>query len=87
MNFGLHDPVRDAEDHIRLCRMKHGDRIATYVIEFDQLALLTQWGDSALWHQFYEGLPRQIKDDMVHHAYVNSLGGEKSVAWLIDARY
>jgi hypothetical protein len=56
VNFGLHDPVGDAEDRIRLCRMKHGDRIATYVIEFDQLALLTQWGDPALRHQFYEGL-------------------------------
>jgi hypothetical protein len=67
--------------------MKHGDQITTYVIEFDQLALLTQWGDSALWHQFYEGLPRRIKDDMVHHAYVNTLNGVKSVARLIDARY
>jgi hypothetical protein len=68
--------------------MKHGDRIATYVIKFDQLALLTQWGDSALWHQFYEGLPRWIKDDMVHHAYViNTLTRVKSVARLIDAQY
>jgi hypothetical protein len=67
--------------------MKHGDQIATYVIKFDQLALLTQWGDPALWHQFYVGLPRRIKDDMVHHTYVNSLAGVKSVAWLIDAWY
>lgn len=87
MNFGPHDPVGDAEDRIRLCRMKHGDRIATYVIDFDQLAFLTRWGDSALRHQFYEGLPRRIKDDMVHHAYVNTLHGIKSVARLIDARY
>jgi hypothetical protein len=47
MNFGPHDLVGDAEDCIRLCRMKQGDRIATYVIKFDQLALLTQWGDPA----------------------------------------
>jgi hypothetical protein len=67
--------------------MKHGDRIATYVIEFNQLALLTQWGHPTLWHQFYEGLPCQIKDHMVHHAYVNSLAGVKSVAWLIDTWY
>jgi hypothetical protein len=38
MNFGPHDPVGDTEDCIQLCRMKHGDQIATYVIEFDQLA-------------------------------------------------
>jgi hypothetical protein len=67
--------------------MKHGDRIATYIIEFNQLALLTQWGNSALWHQFYEGLPRQIKDDMVYHTYVNTLTGVKSVAQLINAQY
>jgi hypothetical protein len=87
MNFGPHDPVGDAEDRIRLCRMKHGDWIATYVIEFDQLVLLTQWGDPALWHQFFEGLPHRIKDDMVHHTYVNSLAGVKSIARLIDAWY
>jgi hypothetical protein len=87
MNFSLHNPVGDAEDRIRLCCMKHGNQIATYVIEFDQLVLLTQWGDSTLWHQFYEGLPRWIKDDIVHHAYINSLAGVKSVAQLIDARY
>jgi hypothetical protein len=87
LNFGPHDPVGDAEDRLRSCRMKTGDRIATYIIAFDQLALLTDFGDSALRHQFYEGLPRRIKDDMVHHSYVNSLIGVKNVARLIDARY
>ena len=67
--------------------MKTGDRIATYIIAFDQLALLTDFGDSALRHQFYEGLPRRIKDDMIHHSYVNNLLGVKNVARLIDARY
>ena len=37
MNFSPHDPVGDAEDCIQLCHMKHGNRIAIYVIEFDQL--------------------------------------------------
>jgi hypothetical protein len=87
LNFGPHDPVGDAEDKLRLCRMKTGDRIATYIIAFDQLALLTDFGDSALRHQFYEGLPRRIKDDMIHHSYVNNLTGVKNVARLIDARY
>ena len=87
LNFGPHDPVGDAEDRLRFCRMKTGDRIATYIIAFDQLALLTDFGDSALRHQFYEGLPRRIKDDMIHHRYVNNLNGVKNVARLIDARY
>jgi len=87
LNFGPHDPVGDAEDKLRSCRMKTGDRIATYIIAFDQLALLTDFGDSALRHQFYEGLPRRIKDDMIHHSYINNLIGVKNVARLIDARY
>jgi hypothetical protein len=57
MNFSLHDLVGDVEDHIWLCCMKHGNWIATYIIEFDQLMLLTQWGNSALQHQFYESPP------------------------------
>ena len=87
LNFGPHDPVRDAEDRIRMVRMKQGDRITTYIIEFDQLALLTQWGDAALRHQFYEGLPRRIKDEMLRHTYANTLIGVKTVARLIDSRY
>ncbi len=86
-NFGPHDPVGDAEDRIRLCRMKTGDRIATYVLAFDTLASLTDWGDSALRHQFYEGLPRRIKDEMIRVAHNNTLLGVKTVARSIDARY
>jgi hypothetical protein len=67
--------------------MKNGDRIAVYIIAFDRLAILTQWGDNALQHQFYDGLPRRIKDDMIHHTYANTLFGVKTVARLIDNRY
>lgn len=87
INFGPHDPVGDAEDRIRLCRMKNGDRIATYVLAFDTLASLTDWGDAALRHQFYEGLPRRIKDEMVRHTHNNTLLGVKMVARNIDAWY
>ena len=87
LNFGPHDPVGDAEDKIRVCRMKSGDRITTYIIEFDFLSVLTRWSDNALRYQFYEGLPRRIKDDMVHHNYANTLDGVKLVARIIDGRY
>ncbi|KAJ7694093.1 hypothetical protein B0H17DRAFT_853493, partial [Mycena rosella] len=67
--------------------MKHSNRLAVYIVEFDRLAVLTQWGDNALRHQFYEGLPRCIKDNMVHHNYPNTLLGVKIVARRIDACY
>jgi Ty3 transposon capsid-like protein len=86
-NFGPQDPVGEAEDAIRSCRMKTGNHITSYIIAFDQLAVLTGWGDSAHRHQFYEGLPRRIKDEMVHHNYENTLIGVKQVARRIDARY
>ncbi|KAF7363217.1 Reverse transcriptase domain-containing protein [Mycena venus] len=86
-NLGPQDPVGDAEDPIRQCRMKSSDRIATYIVAFDHLAAITGWGDWALRHQFYEGLPNQIKDEMVHHTYINNLPGNKEVACRIDARY
>ncbi|KAJ7699393.1 hypothetical protein B0H17DRAFT_926695 [Mycena rosella] len=34
-NFGPHDPVGDAEDLIRMVRMKHSDHLAIYIVEFD----------------------------------------------------
>ncbi|KAF7365530.1 Retrotransposon nucleocapsid protein [Mycena venus] len=86
-NFGPQDPVGDAKDAIRQCRMKSSDRITTYIVAFDHLAAITGWGDRALRHQFYEGLPNRIKDEMVHHTYINNLPGNKEVARRIDARY
>ncbi|KAJ7015743.1 hypothetical protein C8F04DRAFT_1171830, partial [Mycena alexandri] len=90
INFGPHDPVGDAEDRIRLCRMKNGDQIATYVLAFDILASLMDWGDAALRHQFYEGLPRcskftpyhrRIKDEMMVARNINACGKlEQAVA-------
>ncbi|KAF7345801.1 Retrotrans-gag domain-containing protein [Mycena venus] len=67
--------------------MKSSDRIATYIVALYHLAAITGWGDRALWHQFYEGLPNRIKDEMVHHTYINNLPSNKEVACRIDARY
>ena len=87
IHFGPHDPVGDAEDNLRQCRMKSSDKISTYLLAFDTYAAITGWGDRALRHQFYEGLPSRIKDEMVHQNYVNDLAGVKTIAHRIDARY
>ncbi|KAF7328942.1 Retrotransposon nucleocapsid protein [Mycena venus] len=72
-NFGPQDLVGDTEGAIQQCWMKSSDRITTYIVAFDHLAAITGWGDRALRHQFYEGLPNRIKDELVHHTYVNNL--------------
>ena len=87
IHFGPHDPVGDAEDNLWQCRMKSSDKISTYLLAFDTYAAITGWDDRALRHQFYEGLPSRIKDEMVHQNYVNNLAGVKSIAHRIDARY
>ena len=87
LHFGPHDPIGDAEDNLKTCRMKHSDKISTYLVRFDSYAAITGWDDRALRSQFYDGLPSRIKDEMVHHSYVNNLNGVKLIAHRIDARY
>ncbi|KAF7360094.1 hypothetical protein MVEN_00737800 [Mycena venus] len=60
-NFGPQDPIGDAEDAIQQCWMKSSDHIATYIVAFDHLAVITGWGDWALCHQFYEVVPAMDK--------------------------
>jgi hypothetical protein len=86
-NFGPHDPVGDAEDQLRNLRMKSTDRLTTYMVEFNKLAAYTGWGMPALKYQFYEGLPRRIKDQLVNIEYPNTLAGLRAAASRVDTRY
>jgi hypothetical protein len=62
-NFGPHDPSRDAEMQLEQLNMCKGQYINKYVVEFQRLASqVCRWGDGALYHQFYNGLPAHIKD-------------------------
>jgi hypothetical protein len=85
--FGPDDPVGEAEDQLRNLRMQHGDHISTYVVSFNRLAAYTGWGMAALRYQFYEGLPRRIKDNLVHVDYPNTLVGVRNAAQRVDTRY
>jgi len=62
VHFGLSDPVKDATNLINNLRMKPGDKIATYNVEFMQYAAQLNWGDSVLCHRFYQGLPNRLQD-------------------------
>jgi len=60
--FGLSDPVGDAANLIDNLRMKPGDKIATYNVEFMWYAAQLNWGDTVLCHRFYQGLPNCLQD-------------------------
>ena len=56
--FGPHDPVADAEHQLDHLRMKDTHRVNRYVVDFNRIASQVQgYGDGALRHHFYSGLP------------------------------
>ncbi|KAG6326733.1 hypothetical protein ID866_12356, partial [Astraeus odoratus] len=66
-NFGPHNPVGDAEHQLDNLSMKDGSRINKYIVEFNHLATQVHgYGEGALCHMFYNGLPDRIKDEIAH---------------------
>ena len=56
--FGPHNPVADAEHQLNHLQMKDGHCIMWYIVDFNRLASQVRgYGDGALWHYFYTGLP------------------------------
>ena len=86
-NFGPHDPEADAENELEALRMKDGQRITKYIVDFQRLAVRVQWGDAALRHQFYKGLPARIKDEIARVGKPARLEQLKLLSQSIDARY
>ncbi|KAG6327013.1 hypothetical protein ID866_12076 [Astraeus odoratus] len=63
--FGPHNPVTDAKNQLDHLQMKENQQINKYVVEFNWLASQVRgYGDGALHHQFYSGLPNCIKDEI-----------------------
>ena len=87
-NFGLHDPVGDAEHQLDNLSMKEGQKINKYVIEFNCLTgQVCGYGDGALHHIFYSSLPNRIKDEISHIGKPHTLDGYHTLAQTLDARY
>ncbi|KIM50097.1 hypothetical protein SCLCIDRAFT_34661 [Scleroderma citrinum Foug A] len=56
--FGPHDPVADAEHQLDHLCMKDTHHINRYVVDFNQImSQVWGYGDGALHHHFYSGLP------------------------------
>ena len=63
-SFGPYDESGDVENEIVNLRMKDNQRISEYLVRFNSLAVRCSWGESALRHRFYDGLPPRLKDDV-----------------------
>jgi len=56
--------VSEAETKLENLSMKPTHCIAKYLVEFNQLSMLTSWDSCALQHQFCCRLPAHIKDEV-----------------------
>ena len=86
-NFGSIDPTGNAEEELDALCMKDNQKILKYNVEFNRLAARVRWGDSALRHRYYKGLPDCIKDILAQSSKHDTLIELKSAAQIIDARY
>ena len=86
--FGPHNPVTDTEHQLNHLQMKDGHRVTRYIMDFNQLASQVRgYGDGALQHYFYTGLPDQIKDELSQIGKPWTLDGLRALSQEIDACY
>jgi len=70
-------------------RMKPGDKISTYNVDFICYASQLGWGNSVLCHHYYQGLPNQIQDPIStwKQGKPTSFQDMYTLAMTIDHRY
>jgi len=61
-HFGLSDSVGKVANMLDNLRMKPSHNISTYNVEFMHYASQLGWGNSVLYHRYYQGLPNWIQD-------------------------
>ena len=87
-NFGPPDPVGDAEHQLDHLSMKDHHRVNKYLVEFNRYASQVKgYGEGALRHMFYNGLPDQIKDEVSRVGKPHTLFELCTLAQTIDACY
>ena len=87
-NFGPHDPIRDAEHQLDHLSMKDRQQINKYIMEFNRIALqIRGYGEGALRHHFYNGLPNRIKDEVSRVGKPSTLSNLCDLVQAIDACY
>ncbi len=62
--FGPRDPTNDAIIRLENLRYKDSGKAVKYSLDFNCDAPQTGWNDSALYRQFYKGLPDRLKNEL-----------------------
>jgi len=88
-HFGLSDPIGEVANMLDNLRMKPGDKISTYNVDFMHYASQLGWGNSVLYHRYYQGLPNQIQDPIFiqEQGKLTSFQDMYSLAMTIDHCY
>jgi hypothetical protein len=86
-NFGPHDPISDAEADIEALHTCDTQHITKYIVEFNRLSSQLDWNNSALYHQFYKGLPSRIKDDISWVGKPKTFTEMRTLSQSINAHY
>jgi len=60
--FGLSNPIGEAANMLDNLRMKPGNKIFTYNVDFICYASQLGWKNSVLCYCYYQGLPNQIQN-------------------------
>jgi len=61
-HFGLSDPIGKAANMLDNLCIKPGNKISTYNVDFMHYTSQLGWGNSVLYHHYYQGLHNQIQD-------------------------
>jgi len=86
--FSPHNPVANAEHQLDHLHMKENHCANQYVVDFNHIASqIRGYGDGALRHHFYTGLPDRIKDKISRVGKLCTLNGLHVLTQEINARY
>jgi hypothetical protein len=88
-HFGLADLKGEAAELLENLRMKPGDKITTYNVEFMRLSSRLTWDNDSLVYRFYKGLPDRLQDKIseLPAGKPKSLLHMRNVAMSFDNRY
>ena len=59
-HFGLSDPISEVAKMLDNLHMKPSDKISTYNVDFMYYASQLDWGNSVLYHCYYQELSNWI---------------------------
>jgi hypothetical protein len=88
-HFGIADPRGESAELLDNLRMKYGDRITIYNVEFMCLSSQLTWNDEVLCHRYYKGLPDRLQDALCSRpaGKPTTFNEMQATALIFDNRY